>query len=69
MLGGIAGPLAYLAGVKLGAMVFLQPLAATIALAVGWALAMPWLAWMASRLDGFEPEQVPAFVMRSWRRA
>jgi hypothetical protein len=52
-LGGVAGPASYLAGEKLGGIVFVEPMLAISALAVGWAVLMPVLMLLAERLDGF----------------
>jgi len=51
IIGGIAGPLTYLAGVQLGAATFGWPLGPTlIILMVIWALVMPTLVWLARRV-------------------
>ena len=51
VLGGIFGPLSYLAGAKLGAATLVaNPLNFT-ALALAWAIAMPLLVWLARRTD------------------
>ncbi|MDA0706768.1 MAG: DUF2878 domain-containing protein [Proteobacteria bacterium] len=51
---GLAGgPLTYLAGQKLGGIVLLDPLAACLALGVGWAMMMPMLLRLSSMFDGF----------------
>jgi hypothetical protein len=52
VLGALAGPVAYAAGANLGALRLEQPLAATVALAVGWALILPTLVALARRCDG-----------------
>jgi len=52
VLGGVAGPLSYWAGHKLGGMTFVEPTAALVALAAGWAVIMPVLVSLAERLDG-----------------
>lgn len=52
VLGGIAGPMSYWGGHKLGGMEFVEPIAALAALGVGWALIMPLLTGLAERLDG-----------------
>ena len=54
-LGAIGGPLAYWAGARLGAMEFVAPVAATTALAAGWAALTPLLVWLARRFDGCAP--------------
>ena len=58
ILGAVAGPASYFAGQKLGAIEFVQPTAALIALAIGWAVIMPVLMLIAERLDGFRPVPV-----------
>jgi hypothetical protein len=57
-LGAIAGPLAYYAGIKLGAVELLHPYAALAALAVGWAAFTPLLLRLAKRCDGGAPAVV-----------
>ena len=52
-LGAIGGPLAYWGGARLGAMEFAAPVAATVALAFGWAALTPLLVWLAQRFDGY----------------
>ena len=52
VLGAIFGPLSYMAGQRLGAMEFVNFQPAIIVLALIWALAMPLLLTVASRLDG-----------------
>lgn len=54
VMGAIAGPLSYLAGSRLGGIEFEAPLAATIALSVGWAVIMPVVVSLADRLNGFD---------------
>ncbi|MBT8047609.1 MAG: DUF2878 domain-containing protein [Xanthomonadales bacterium] len=53
LAGAAGGPLSYLAGERLGAMQFVEPVNALVALTVIWAVAMPALVWLAIRLDGF----------------
>ena len=55
LFGAAGGPLAYLAGAKLGAVVIADPLAATLALGLGWGLLMPVLMWVATHFDGWRP--------------
>jgi len=57
IFGAIGGPLAYLGGAKLDALVFANQTAALTALAVGWALLTPLLLALARRYDGFVPAQ------------
>ena len=52
-LGAIGGPLAYLAGAKLGGVTFPDPLVAVAVIGGGWSLIMPVLLAFAERLDGF----------------
>lgn len=52
LLGAVAGPLAYWGGVRLGAVSFVEPLPALIALSIGWALFTPLLVLLARRYDG-----------------
>lgn len=51
--GALGGPLAYLAGAKLGALELAEQSAALIALAVGWAVITPLLLQVAHRFDGY----------------
>ncbi|MBI1424993.1 MAG: DUF2878 family protein [Gammaproteobacteria bacterium] len=53
ILGAIAGPLAYYAGARLGAVDFVQPTSAFIALALGWAVFTPLLVILSKRFDGY----------------
>lgn len=57
-LGAIGGPASYVAGQKLGGIVFLEFTPAIIALAVGWAVFMPVLMWLAERFDGISEPMV-----------
>ena len=50
-MGAIFGPLAFVAGEKLGAVVFLDSTLSMITLAIGWALLMPLLLWIAERIN------------------
>jgi len=54
LLGGIFGPLSFVAGVRLGAASLPSPTAALVAIGVGWALWVPLLAWAAARLPSPE---------------
>ena len=47
LLGAVFGPLAFIAGENLGAVVFLDRTMALTLLAVGWAVLMPLLLWLA----------------------
>ena len=52
LMGFVAGPLSYVAGEKLGGMTFVNETAALAALAIGWAVMMPLLMRLATRLNG-----------------
>ncbi|WP_345815952.1 DUF2878 domain-containing protein [Paraburkholderia sp. PREW-6R] len=52
LLGALAGPLSFRAGAALGAVRFIQPLAAWTVLALGWCVMLPSLLWLARRWDG-----------------
>ena len=56
-IGLIAGPLSYLGGHKLGGMEFLNQTVALTALAIGWAMMMPVLMFVAMRFDGVTNER------------
>ena len=56
LLGAIGGPLAFLAGERLGAVEFTDPFAGLTALAIGWALLMPLMMVLARRWNGFSSE-------------
>lgn len=49
LLGVVFGPLAFIAGENLGAVVFLDRTMALTLLAVGWAVLMPLLLWLAQQ--------------------
>jgi hypothetical protein len=50
-LGAVAGPLSYWAGARLGALELVQPAAAFVALAVGWAALLPGLMRLARSVE------------------
>jgi hypothetical protein len=52
ILGGLSGPLTFLAGSGLGGVTFVEPRSGLIALALGWAVILPALSILSSRLDG-----------------
>ena len=52
VFGGVGGPLAYIAGVKLGALQLDSYGPAMIAIGAGWAVAMVALIRLARRFDG-----------------
>ena len=49
LLGVVFGPLAFIAGENLGAVMFLDRTMALTLLAVGWAVLMPLLLWLAQQ--------------------
>jgi len=53
--GAVGGPLAYLAGARLGGITFHEPALALTALAFGWASITPTLVLIATQLDGWRP--------------
>jgi hypothetical protein len=61
LLGAIGGPLAYLAGHRLGGVEMPEPGLALAVQGLGWAVLMPLLARIAGRLDGFQPAAVASF--------
>lgn len=67
LLGSIGGPLSYLAGQKLGAISFIEPNYALLALAAAWGLAMPLLAALAAHFDGDMELAQPDCVCADWR--
>ena len=54
--GFVGGPLAYIAGHKIGGIEFVDQTAALAMLAIGWAVIMPLLMHLGERLDGISPE-------------
>ena len=53
VMGAIFGPMAFIAGEKLGAVEFLDNQRALIALSCGWAILMPLILWVAEKINGF----------------
>jgi hypothetical protein len=58
-MGGVGGPLAYLAGHRLGGVEMAEPLLALAAQGVGWAALMPLLTMIGARLNGFDAAVSP----------
>ncbi|WP_236848801.1 DUF2878 domain-containing protein [Candidatus Thiodictyon syntrophicum] len=54
LFGALGGPLAYYAGMRLGAVNFPDPVVALAVLAGGWSILMPLACWIAIKLD-FDP--------------
>ncbi|WP_295607628.1 DUF2878 domain-containing protein, partial [uncultured Lamprocystis sp.] len=69
LFGAIGGPLAFYAGMRLGAVSFPNPVAALAVLAVGWAVLMPLTAWIAVKLEADPQAPTPAAAnpQPSWR--
>ncbi len=63
VFGLLGGPLAYLGGSKLDALVLVEPGFALAALALGWGLLTPLLLRVADRFNGFAP--VPRSSLQS----
>lgn len=55
LFGAVGGPLAYLAGQRLGGLQMPDPMLALGMQALGWAVLLPMLTRLATRLDGFGP--------------
>ncbi|MEM7430748.1 MAG: DUF2878 domain-containing protein [Pseudomonadota bacterium] len=53
VFGFIGGPLAYIAGQKIGGIELIDPVAALLTLGIGWAVMMPILLRMSETFDGF----------------
>lgn len=62
LFGAVGGPASYVAGQKLGGIVFLDYFAAMVALAIGWAIFMPLLLILAARLNGVLGDLIPQEV-------
>lgn len=53
VLGGLTGPLSYLAGGQLGGATLPEPVFLSLAIiGVGWAIALPLIFWLADRSSG-----------------
>jgi hypothetical protein len=61
LLGAVGGPLAYLAGARLGGLQMPDPVLALAVQALGWAVLLPVLNRLAERLDGFSQDSSPAW--------
>lgn len=53
LIAAVGAPLAYHAGVRLGALHWINALPAMVIVALGWALLLPLLMKSAQRFDGF----------------
>ena len=63
LFGLLGGPIAYLTGQKLGGIELSNPVAAIIALGIGWAVMMPILIRLSEIFDGMSTEPV---LQKSW---
>ena len=54
LLGGAGGPLSFYGGSRLQAVELVEPVAVLATLAVAWALLMPAVMWVSTRLDGWQ---------------
>ena len=61
LFGAVGGPLAYLAGERLGGLQMPDPVLALGAQALGWAVLLPMLTRLATRLNGFGPASPSAW--------
>lgn len=52
LFGAVGGPLAYLGGARLGALMLVHETSALVALAIGWGVLAPVLLLLARRYDG-----------------
>lgn len=59
LMGAVAAPLSYAAGVRLGAAEFIDTRHALLLLAAVWAVAMPLLVWLGERFDGVATPPAP----------
>ncbi len=62
LFGAVGGPLAYLAGERLGGLQMPDPVLALGAQALGWAVLLPMLTRLATRLNGFGPASPVAWA-------
>jgi hypothetical protein len=52
LLGAVAGPLSFRAGVSLGALRFVKPVLSVSALSLGWAVLLPLIILLSRRWNG-----------------
>ncbi len=52
LVGGVAGPVSFSSGVRLGGADFVRTVPALAVLALGWSLLLPLLVWLSTRFDG-----------------
>ena len=58
LFGGVAGPLAYYAGQRLGAVIFLDTNIAIVSLSIGWAIFTPLLLRLSLIFDGYQTPEL-----------
>jgi Protein of unknown function (DUF2878) len=58
LLGALGGPLSFRAGAALGAVRFVKPRSAAVALVIGWALLLPAVTVLSRRWDGVRQQSV-----------
>lgn len=68
LVGAVGGPLSYFAGGRLGGLEMSDPMLALGAQGIGWAVLLPLLSRMATRLDGFAPS-APLSPSPAWSHA
>ena len=57
--GAIGGPLAFLAGERMGAVSFADPATSLVVIGIGWAVLLPVLVQLAIRFDGHPVQTAP----------
>jgi hypothetical protein len=70
LFGAVGGPLAYLAGARLGGLEMPEPVLALGTQAIGWAVILPLLTRLAVRLNGHDqvvPLEVPRLAPEAGR--
>ena len=65
LFGAVGGPLAYLAGHKLGAVEFSNTVTAMAAIGAGWAIIMPLLVILAERFNGYQETRQSAYELET----
>lgn len=63
--GAVGGPMAFLAGQKMGAVSFADPATAYVVIGIGWALLLPLLVRLSVRFDGHADTQRGAQLVYS----
>ncbi|MEO8921680.1 MAG: DUF2878 domain-containing protein [Caldimonas sp.] len=64
LLGAVLGPMSFAGGVRLGGARLVDPATALVTMALMWAVLMPALMWLSTRLDGIAVH-VPAALRTS----